>query len=484
MVKTGIVGGVGIVVIILASTLGWVAFPNIAANQAIVKSENEEVYSAWIQPPVPITIEFYLFSCDNCENRTITGGKPKLTQYGPFRFRETREKWEIVPEGGLLTYRENITYYYDPLEGDPDIDTAITSPNPIYFTLQSLIAFEERIPELYKDTLAVVVDNILKNVNEHPFMTRTAREMLFDGWSLENYHPIIEAINDATNLNLPLIDRFGYFYGRNGSNSGTFTIESGSNNLNEMGFIKAWNGNANLNYWNDSYCNMINGTDGAIFPPMQSTDPEHQLYLFTPDICRAIYMTYEKDDEYMGITGHRFAVPEIVFGNFTTNPDNLCYCYNKNESFCFKAGILDLRSCLFGAPMLLSSPHSYLGDQQYIDAIEGINPIKEEHETFLILEPITSIPIDAAKRIQFNIDVRSYRMKPARIPDIVFPVFWVSEAAGLDEKSAQDIKSLESTIKGVNIGRWCFLAAGIILFLASTVMFAVYTPLFKKHTIA
>lgn len=44
-------------------------------------------------------------------------------------------------------------------------------------------------------------------------MNRTAGQMLFDGWSLENYHPIIELINQYAGLDLPLIDKFGYFYG-------------------------------------------------------------------------------------------------------------------------------------------------------------------------------------------------------------------------------------------------------------------------------
>lgn len=52
---------------------------------------------------------------------------------------------------------------------------------------------------------------------------------------------------------------------RNGSNSGTFTIESGANHLSELGFIKAWNGNSKLNFWEDQYCDMINGTSLRVF---------------------------------------------------------------------------------------------------------------------------------------------------------------------------------------------------------------------------
>lgn len=40
MTKTGIVAAVGIVVIVLASTLGWIAFPNIAASVSYFAAEH------------------------------------------------------------------------------------------------------------------------------------------------------------------------------------------------------------------------------------------------------------------------------------------------------------------------------------------------------------------------------------------------------------------------------------------------------------
>lgn len=46
---------------------------------------------------------------------------------------------------------------------------------------------------------------------------------------------------------------------RNGTNLGEFKIESGANGLDQLGFIRTWNGNESVDYWNDTYCNMING---------------------------------------------------------------------------------------------------------------------------------------------------------------------------------------------------------------------------------
>lgn len=59
---------------------------------------------------------------------------------------------------------------------------------------------------------------------------------------------------------------------------------------------------------------------------------------------------------------------------------------------------LYLRFCLFvcffspllrqGAPVVVSFPHFYQADPKYINAVDGLNPNKEEHETYLDLQPV------------------------------------------------------------------------------------------------
>lgn len=41
-----------------------------------------------------------------------------------------------------------------------------------------------------------------------------------------------------------------------------------------------------------------------------------------------------------------------------------------------------------GAPIVVSFPHFYQADPTYINAIDGLNPNKEEHETYLDLQPV------------------------------------------------------------------------------------------------
>lgn len=43
---------------------------------------------------------------------------------------------------------------------------------------------------------------------------------------------------------------------------------------------------------------------------------------------------------------------------------------------------------LEGAPIVVSFPHFYQADPMYINAVDGLNPNKEEHETYLDLQPV------------------------------------------------------------------------------------------------
>lgn len=49
-----------------------------------------------------------------------------------------------------------------------------------------------------------------------------------------------------------------------------------------------------------------------------------------------------------------------------------------------------------GAPIVVSFPHFYQADEKYIKAIDGMSPNKEEHETYLDLNPVSWVMILAS----------------------------------------------------------------------------------------
>ena len=53
--------------------------------------------------------------------------------------------------------------------------------------------------------------------------------------------------------------------------------------------------------------------------------------------------------------------------------------------------ILSLALSSTGAPVVASFPHFYLGDPKYADAIIGLSPKREHHQTFLDLNPVHNL---------------------------------------------------------------------------------------------
>uniref|UniRef100_A0A8C7XUS7 Scavenger receptor class B, member 2a n=1 Tax=Oryzias sinensis TaxID=183150 RepID=A0A8C7XUS7_9TELE len=170
---------------------------------------------------------------------------------------------------------------------------------------------------------------------------------------------------------------------------------------------------------------MINGTDGAVFHPLINRN--ELLYIFAADLCRSIHLAYVEDVEVKGIQAFRFAPPEDVLMSPKDNPANAGFCVPAGD--CLGTGVLKVSVCREGAPIVVSFPHFYQADPKYINAVEGMNPNKDEHETYLDLQPTTGVPIRACKRAQLNIIVKRIPgfPKTRHINETIFPIMFVNE---------------------------------------------------------
>ena len=59
-----------------------------------------------------------------------------------------------------------------------------------------------------------------------------------------------------------------------------------------------------------------------------------------------------------GLHSLKFVPPESVFADVSVNPDNGCWCV-PDLDHCLGAGVLNISSCQFGAPVVSSSPHLF-----------------------------------------------------------------------------------------------------------------------------
>ena len=144
-------------------------------------------------------------------------------------------------------------------------------------------------------------------------------------------------------------------------------------------------------------CHDIVGTDGLAFSP--GITEEDTLWLFNDQLCRSIWLTSEGKVDVNGIDALRFTPPASVFS--FSNPDNYCYCPDIREcaveendtwnlSSCERCvdGIISLEGCQ-GVPVIMSTPHFLDGDDRLWQAIDGLQPQRDEHVTYLHLEPLS-----------------------------------------------------------------------------------------------
>jgi scavenger receptor class B, member 1 len=160
-------------------------------------------------------------------------------------------------------------------------------------------------------------------------------------------------------------------------------VHTGLNEIIKLGTIQNYNYLNNNNFYSGE-CSKLYGSTGELFPPKQSRD---SVYLFTPDMCRIIPFEYEKDVEVHGVTGYRFAGGARAVDNGTNFPENKCYNSQSGETV--HSGVMNISSCRYGSPVFMSFPHYYAADEFYLNEVDGLEPIKEKHESYFTLEPVS-----------------------------------------------------------------------------------------------
>jgi scavenger receptor class B, member 1 len=209
------------------------------------------------------------------------------------------------------------------------------------------------------------------------FVRKTVGELLFEG-----YEDDLVKLSTIFDNDTPF-DRIGLLVKKNATDvlSGTYTVKTGIENIFDIGKIHQYNNLTEFPYY-EGECKKLKGSPGEFFSPEVSTkDP---LYLFTPDMCRSLPYDYEKDIELHSLTGHRFSIGNRALDNGTFDATSKCFVTNE----VMPLGVMNVSICNFGHPVFTSLPHFYGADRFYLDAIEGLSPDKEKHETYFTLEPV------------------------------------------------------------------------------------------------
>jgi len=306
--------------------------------------------------------------------------------------------------------------------------------------------------------------------------------------------------------------KFGFFRGPNGSNAtrSWWKINSGKYQFDLYNQIIEFNGMTRLpeNWWYGfgptpsahasgvrGICHDIIGADGISYPP-EAITKEDPIWIFNDQLSRSIWLDFMQEVDVDGVPTYQYSPKPEVFA--MTNPDNFCYCPKVEQ--CAKVvenedawnisdcqdktlkleacidGLLDLQGS-YGVPIIMSTPHFLDAHEDLPKAIDGVQPDREKHITFLNIEPTTGMSLQAHKRIQVSVPVAKSEyfedLQKLRDPEdrIIWPVVWVDEGADATQENLDLVKSMLVTpFILVDVGTGLLIGIGGILLILSTAL--------------
>lgn len=196
--------------------------------------------------------------------------------------------------------------------------------------------------------------------------------------------------------------------------------------------IDNWNGSPGLKNWGynednpegNNRCNTLRGSyDGTLFP--KNLSKTETFKIFRKAFCRTIGLHYSHSGKQYGIEAYWFSLPENAFDDHLDDPETQCYC--GNDKICMKRGLGNITPCYYNIPVSVSLPHFYSADPTLLHEVEGLNPVKEKHESIVIMQPKLGVPIKMNSRIQLNLMTGETQFNSDVKPfdNLALPVFWM-----------------------------------------------------------
>ncbi|KFU92731.1 Platelet glycoprotein 4 [Chaetura pelagica] len=407
-------------------------------------------YDNWVVPGSSVYREFWIFHVQNPSEVLEEGARPKLEQRGPYTYRV-----RYLPKENITDNSDGTISYMLPNVARFEPDLSVGSENDTFTCLNLAVA---AAPSLYTNTfIQLLLNTWMKSSKSYLLQNRTVKELL---WGYKD--PFLNKVP------FPLDPVLGVFYPYNGTSDGLYRVYTGAEDIKKTAIIESYKNKRNLSYW-EGHCDMVNGTDGASFPPFVKKN--QVLRFFSSDICRSIYGVFQGKQNVKGISLYRFAVPREAFASPTEVGDNYCFCTDEVISQnCTLAGVLDISACKAGRPVFISLPHFLHASDSILHDVEGLSPNEQEHETFLDIEPTTGFTLQFAKRLQVNLLVRPApkieALSKVKKP-YVFPVLWLNESAVIgDEKAEMFRKKVVGPVQLLGMLQMVLLITGSVLFIS------------------
>ncbi|KAG5899064.1 hypothetical protein JTB14_028235 [Gonioctena quinquepunctata] len=394
-------------------------------NEALRFTPTTLPFTAWKTNDPPLTMDIYMFNWTNAQQVRNLSVKPEFQEVGPYRFKEVKDKVNIKwhEHNKTISYMHDHKYYFDEENSVRPLSDVINTLNSVPLA----IAYKSRHLGYFSRKMV----SMTLSTTSPLYVTKRVGQLLFEGYD----DPILSALSKLPFSGVQ--DKFGYFYGRNGSvgDDGLYSMYYGNDE--HFGEIMSWNYKHQTDYFSGQ-CNDIKGSTGEFYPLNRQRD---KLLMYSPELCRYTELEYVEDVNIQGVHGFKFT-SENFFDNGTKRPENACFCTGE----CIPSGLFNISSCRQGSPSFLSFPHFYNADPYYLRDIKGLKPEKSKHEFYITMEPKSGIIMDVQAGMQVNMllqPIRSISMYED-VPKIYVPLFYFSQVVKMAEETAQGLKMFQA----------------------------------------
>ncbi|KAK6645194.1 hypothetical protein RUM43_001470 [Polyplax serrata] len=370
----------------------------------------------WKNPPDEVLLKVYIFNVTNSQeylngNTTVL----KFDEVGPFVFREKLRHTNVTFNGnGTLTYTAHRSAIFLPeLSSNLTLDVKLIAPNLALLGGASFLSDYSFITKLGFNL-------IIRRLSPSPFVEITANDYMWN-WT----DPLVGVAKKLMPHLVP-VENLGILDTVYADFVDEVTVYMGPGSDRKFFLIDKFHGTTRLGWWPSEKCDSaVNSTEGVAYP--QFLTRNDTIRYLRKTICRVANLHWKKDVVQNSLNAYRFELPEDTFHR-PKDPKDDCFTLPKDKPL--PSGIADVSPCYYNFPIGISLPHFYGGSEDLMKQlkIEGLKASKEKHGSYVIVEPITGIPMESRARSQCNLIVKSMSGFPENLQkfsNVIIPMFWL-----------------------------------------------------------
>ncbi|KAK2588439.1 hypothetical protein KPH14_004435 [Odynerus spinipes] len=376
----------------------------------VVFSEGGEIFEFWRKPDVNVYLKVYLFNVTN-RDAFLSGKDSKLNfqEVGPYVYKEGMEHGNVkFNDNGTVSVTPLHPLIYQPEMSNGTEEDILIMPNIALLSITNVMREASYFTRWGLNML-------IHQTDTKPLVAMTAREFMF------GYQSTLVTLGNHLMPSWIKFDKLGVIDRMYDFEGDYETVYTGKNDVKMTGLIDKYNGNVDLPHWTGRCANVRGASDGAKFQSyIQLNDT---LLFFRKSLCRSARMTRTGEKVVKGLHTYKYNFMENEMDNGAYNLENKCFC---REGRCLPAGLIDVTDCYYGFPIALSYPHFYKADPSLLEAVNGLNPRQEKHESYFYIQPKSGLPVDLAFRFQINMAFQNieHMARVEKFSNVVLPLLW------------------------------------------------------------